>query len=245
MADHSPFLKSLMTGQMKEAQENTAKLPNIDPSTFFRFAEYIYRGNYNVPGPVRTEIENAGSQAVDHTTSFERSTASLPPLSRRKVAYNQPFSPRIVKLGGFGAFPLPPVSVKTFPTILEPCVADESVQQDFTEAICCHARVYVMADYFQAQGLRDLAICKMHRTLKEVIQSEKKYVKNITSILEYSYRSTICLESTKDKLRDLMTHYVAWDFRKVMGNADFKAGLTSKTSDAFMVDICEKVSLRL
>lgn len=79
-----------------------------------------------------------------------------------------------------------------------------------------------MADYFQAQGLKDLAVCKMHKTLKEIIQSEKKYVKNITSVLEFSYKNTICLDSSKDKLRDLMTHYVAWDFRKVMGNAQLR-----------------------
>jgi BTB/POZ domain len=67
VVDRSPFLKSPMTGQMKEAQEKTAKLPNLDPSTFGRFAEYIYCGNYNAPVPVRTDIQKAGIQAVDDT----------------------------------------------------------------------------------------------------------------------------------------------------------------------------------
>jgi hypothetical protein len=185
---------------MKEAQEKTAKLPNINPSTFVRYAEYIYCGNYNAPEPVRTEIQKAGLQAVDDTTSFKRSTASLPLPSRRKVAHNQPQNPPIVKLEDFGAFPLSPVSVKTFPTILGTCVADERVQLDFTGAIYCHARVYVMADYFQAQGLQDLAVCKMHKTLEEVIRSEKNYVKNIASVLEYSYQNTFRVESVVNEM---------------------------------------------
>jgi hypothetical protein len=161
------------------------------------------------------------------------------------VAHNQPWNPHTVKLGDFGTFPLPSVAVKTFPTISEPCVADESVQQDFTEATYCHARVHVMADFLQSQVLKDLAVRKMHKTLEEVVKSGKKYIKNIISVLEYSYENTTCPEPSKDKLCDLMTHYVAWDFRKVMGNVDFKAGLGLKTGEAFMVDICEKVSRRL
>jgi hypothetical protein len=238
-----------MTVQMKEAQEKTAKLPKIDPSTFLRFAEYIYCGDYSAPAPECTEVQKTGSQAANDATGFEWSTASSPLPTRRKVAHNQPWNQPwnlpTAKLGDFGAFPLPSIAVKTFPTISKPCVADGSVQQDFTEATYCHARVYVMADFLQAQALKDLAVHKMHKTLEEVIKSEKKHVKNIISVLEYSYENTTCPKSSKDKLCDLMTHYVAWDFRKVMGNADFKAGLGLKTGETFMVDICEKVSQRL
>jgi len=243
VADCSPFLKALMTGQMKEAKENTANLPEMDPLTFARFAEYIYRGNYNVPGPAQIKHEKTSLNLINNVKAVQ-TLPSSPLPNRRKVAQNQgPPKPSIDNLGNFSTFPLASGTFKTFPSISEPILADESFQQDFTEPVHCHARVYVMADYFQAQNLKDLAIRKMHKTLEYVMQSEKRCVKNIVSVLEYSYKNTMHLESSKDKLRDLLTYYVAWNFRSVMDNEDFKASL--KTSNAFMVDICEKICLRL
>jgi len=238
-----------MTGQMKEAQENTANLPDIDPLTFARFAEYIYRGNYNVPGPAQINHEKASLGLVDNVKAVQ-TLASAPSLpSRRKVAQNQgppkpsPPKPSVVNLESFSDFPLASDTSETFPSILEPFFVDKNFQQDFTKPIRCHAHVYVMADYFQAQNLKDLAIRKMHKTLEYVIQSEKRCVKNMVSILEYSYKNTMHLEPSKDKLCDLLTLYVAWDFRSVMDDEGFKASL--KTSNAFMVDISEKICLRL
>lgn len=238
-ADRSPVLNSMMTVQMKEVRENTAQLPKIDPSIFLRFAEFIYCGDYTAPGPECTKIQKTDLQAAYNTIT------PLPLPSRRKVVHKRPPDPSTVKLGEFGVFPLPSVSIKTFPTISKPCVADEGVQQDYTEAAYCHARVCVMADYLQVQVLKDLAVRKMHETLEGVIKFENKYIKNIIGVLEYCYENTTGPESSKDRLCDLMTHYVAWDFQKIMGNADFKAGLRLKIGEPFIVDICEKVSRRL
>jgi BTB/POZ domain len=245
VADCSPFLKALMTGQMKEAQENTVNLPDIDALTFARFAEYIYRGNYNVPVPAKIKHKKASLDLVDDVKAVQTSASA--PLSlpnRRKVAQNQgPPKPSVVKYESFSDFPLASGTFETFPSILEPFFVDKNFQQDFSELIQCHAHVYVMADYLQAQNLKDLAIRKMHKTMEYVMQSEKRCIKNIASILKYSYENTMHLESSKDRLRDLLTLYVAWDFRSVMDDEGFRASL--KTSNAFMVDISEKICLRL
>jgi hypothetical protein len=45
---HSSALHALICGHMIEAEEKQTSISNVDKNTFARFAEFIYRGDYNV-----------------------------------------------------------------------------------------------------------------------------------------------------------------------------------------------------
>lgn len=79
--------------------------------------------------------------------------------------------------------------------------------------------------------------------LRQIIDSSHCFVGDLVCLLEYAYGHTMDLESTSEPLRDLLAHYVAWEFRSRMGEENFKVYLAE--NGAFARDVCEKVSLRL
>ena len=242
-----------MTGRMREAQDGTATIHDIDIDSFTRFAEYIYGGDYNMVQPIVKSEQREDPQfmhAYDEPATEEPFMEDLdwavPTKTRKKGARKATPKQTLLSLADYSfrkslteVFPVVPRG--TF--VSTESAGDYDTQGDFTEVLLCHARVYSMADQFQVSKLKELAIYKIYMLLRQINHSDNCHISNLISILDFVYGHTMGLESTKEPLRDLLAHYVAWDFRGRMEEEDFKAYLVKK--GAFTLDVCEKVSMRL
>jgi hypothetical protein len=257
-----------MTGRMREAQDGTATIHDIDIDSFTRFAEYIYGGDYNMVQPiVKSEQredpqfihayeEPAHEEPAHEEPAYEEPAVEEPPMedldwalptkTRKKGARMATPKQTLLSLADYSfrkplteVFPVVPTG--TFASTES--AGDDDTPGDFTEVLLCHARVYSMADQFQVSKLKELAIYKIYMLLRQINDSDDCHVSNLVSILDFVYGHTMDLESTEEPLRDLLAHYVAWDFRGRMEEEDFKAYLAK--NGAFTLDVCEKVSMRL
>jgi hypothetical protein len=252
-ADHSPFLKALMTGQMREAKEGIAIIDDVDEDTFACFAEFIYSGNYDSTDPKAVSAKAFSEECEEGPYSMpssdpERIFSTFAPLSKK----NRKEDPKRVvkKFIEFADIPLPTYTTTPFPAIvdaasppLEPAAEESYTGYDFTDVLLRHARVYTLADRFQTQALKDLALCKMHRVLKELIVSDDWYIEDIVSLVEHTYENTADLQKGKEPLRNILAHYAACDFRRLMQHQGFREYVTK--GGPFVCDTCEKVSQRL
>jgi hypothetical protein len=244
-----------MTGPMREAQDGVAIIHDVEVDSFIRFAEYIYGGDYNVvQHTIKSEQREypeddcpISEPSVEHDDwDFPTKGSKKSIKKSRKAIVNFPELETLLSLVEYPvvspvreAFPV--ITTDTFPGAGPAKDCDKKC--DFTEVLLCHARVYCMADRFQVPRLKELAIYKLYMLLRQIIDSSDCYVSNIVSLLGYVYGHTAELESTSEPLRDLLAHYVAWDFRSRMGEEDFRVYLAE--NGAFARDVCEKVSMRL
>jgi hypothetical protein len=243
-------------GPMREAQDGTATIHDVEVDSFTRFAEYIYGGDYNaVPHTIKSKQREHPQDddypipepSVEHDDWGTFPTSAVKKSKKvRKATLNFPEPTTLLSLADY---PVVSPVTEVFPVIIrdtfpgtEPA-EDCDTEYDFTEVLLCHARVYCMADRFQVPRLKELAIYKLCMLLRHIVDSSHCYVSNLVSLLDYVYGHTMDLESTSEPLRDLLAHYVAWDFRSRMGEEDFRVYLAE--NGAFARDVCEKVSMRL
>jgi hypothetical protein len=258
-----------MTGPMCEAKDGTATIHDVEVDSFTRFAEYIYGADYNAVQPILAS-EKPEKAPYDYAFAeppmeepvpaveepdMEEPAAEAPAVeddwlfsgwSSRKGAGKAISKPTLPSLADYSV--VSPVT-EAFPVVLRAIspstnpIEDCDTLWDFTEVFLCHARVYSMADRFQVPRLKELAISKIHMLLRQIVDYDHCYLSDLVSLLDYVYSHTMHLESTREPLRDLLAHYVAWDFRIRMEDEDFKAFLAE--NGAFAQDVCEKVSMRL
>jgi hypothetical protein len=84
---------------------------------------------------------------------------------------------------------------------------------DYAEALC-HVRLYVFAEQYQINKLKDLALCKLHSTLQNTTFRPLR-VKELCDLIRLAYQNTPELKSKEEPLRSLLTHYVAWRFEEL------------------------------
>lgn len=75
--------------------------------------------------------------------------------------------------------------------------------EDYTEIFLCHARLYVFADEYDVDSLRDLSLHRLQRTLIEFILNDK-WAENIVNLLRYNYSNTTDCSESVDDLRLLV-----------------------------------------
>jgi hypothetical protein len=269
VSQHSPVFHALMCGNMREAEEKQTSLTGVDEGTFARFAEFIYGGDYNVAEPLivldnwETERDNPGSDspqpveaAPAEETSETSETPAVPPpqdevpdahdwtlrhdsKKKRKREIQIPIRRR---LSPFARHSLPLIDKVSFPKINDPeAKSDTELMYDYAETLC-HVRLYIFAEQYQVDALKDLAICKLHGALKDTIFHPLR-LGELVDLIQLAYQNTPDLKSKKEPLRNLLAHYVAWKFEKLVPTKEFQPLLLA--GGAFVNDLCEKVSRRL
>ncbi|KAI9788409.1 MAG: hypothetical protein M1816_006934 [Peltula sp. TS41687] len=79
---------------------------------------------------------------------------------------------------------------------------------DYTEVFLSHARLYVFADKYDIEPLRNLCLHKLHRTLVKFTLYEER-AGDIIELMRYAYSNTPDRSGSKDGLRSLVAHYAA------------------------------------
>ena len=196
---------------MKEAQEMHAKWEDVDEETFARFAQWMYTGNYPPPRPEPVPAQTDKPKAKSHF-DIEDSNS------------NDSYSDK----GGWGSFgqsyePPPPPNDFDKLTYLpaqptwqqDSCDVQTSsdVEKDYALVFLGHAHLYVLADRWGIDSLKDLVLSKLHSTLKTFVPSEQRYL-DIVELAEYTYDNT----PTKlkvDGLRGLICKYITYRGKKI------------------------------
>ncbi|EFQ99282.1 hypothetical protein MGYG_02295 [Nannizzia gypsea CBS 118893] len=221
IAKQSHALDALINGNMAEAHSKTITWADVDVDTFVRFCEFCYLNDYSPPSCQQAsdddmrdseipaiEPEPSGSPIESHTE--HKFSGHLVSSSKDK--------PEIIeKQASSAATPL--FSEKDYP-LPECCVelrerfaifSNVSADQDYTPVFLGHARLYVVADKYGIQSLKDLVLCKLYKTLKNFTFFHTR-VGDIISLIRYTYND----ENTRggvdgmDGLRRPVTHFVVY-----------------------------------
>lgn len=102
-----------------------------------------------------------------------------------------------------------------------------------------HAKLYVFADQYMVEDLRDISIHKLHRNLTE-IDIAKKTIQELINLVAFSYEGTSSngdiQKGSADRLRSLVMAFVVDRKEELMAHADFREMIGSggpQTADFF------------
>ena len=90
---------------------------------------------------------------------------------------------------------------------------NQSAEEDYTPIFLGHARLYVFADKYDIIPLKALVLAKLHDTLCKFSLYEARFG-DILELVRYVYENTPS-RTPRDSLRELVTHYVAYEAKKL------------------------------
>lgn len=93
--------------------------------------------------------------------------------------------------------------------------------EDYTKIFLCHAELYVFAVQNEIEGLRTLALHKLHAVLAGFKLYQER-TGDIIALLGYSYAKTKSPDSGKEPLRELLASYVAFEMDTLMLDKAFE-----------------------
>jgi hypothetical protein len=257
---------------MKESQEHRTRLEYVDSDTFTRFAEFIYGGDYNTaearvvlddaevekpraesdipeaeevhlfdpPPPPEPETETSYQEALEDVVELQW-PVGWTFREQRARGGKIPIQKQLPPLASLATFSLPTNNNVSFPKIADAKIRNDALMYDYTEAFC-HVRLYAFAEQYQINDLKNLVLRKLHKVLMDTTFHPLR-TSELVQLLKLAYESTPELSSREEPLRELLTHYVAWNFEALAPMEDFQhlleAGGTS------VIDICQKACRRL
>ncbi|KAI1638676.1 hypothetical protein F4809DRAFT_240424 [Biscogniauxia mediterranea] len=219
LSNLSKPLGALVNNQMKESNTGVAEWPEVEEETFVRFCQFAYTGGYDEPIPEMLpkakdeprekvsgpsydakkaedifvtgpgyKIDDFFSDSLAYSKKTKKSRETTPPPRARNsdrtwsqfksLSYAVPAKPN--------EDPKPP------PVPL-------------SEVLLSHARLYVLADYYDIQNLMTLSLQKLHRLLASA-DPGTSWADAVVKLVAYSYPNTA---DHGDELRTLLTKYIA------------------------------------
>ncbi|KAH7079007.1 hypothetical protein BKA63DRAFT_563666 [Paraphoma chrysanthemicola] len=215
-------LERLINSPMKEAQENVARLAELEIADFERVCEFAYSGDYAEPKTTRfsdTEIDVAEDYRIASESIARREADSRyawliseflsASYGNNKLAFDHgkpslwhsSLQPLDRSANGWKETPGAeddPCSVVTW-------------KDDISEVLFGHARLYVFADKYRITSLSDLALHKLHRFLTG-LRIFPLTRDPIMALVDYAYSSEHTpdrdTEEQPDLLRTLLIRFI-------------------------------------
>lgn len=237
---------------MSEAKKGCVFLDDLDEQTFVRFSQWAYTGDYvaAVPtsGPAKGEkgafmVDTVSSRGkrekpeVDCTSTCKEpmkgscncnSRSSTTALSAsQKLAWDSFRAKEYLDKATIPGWQIRP---------------NNDSQENYTEVLLCHARLYVFADMYDIGPLRRLALCKLHHTLR-AHKLRKEQLEGAVHLIDYTYSNTPDRLDFTDDLRQLVAHYASVIIEILSHNDLFMTLLVKRGS--FAKDLLEQVVKRL
>ena len=233
VAHQSRPLDALINGNMKEAIERCVKWEDIDEKTFIRFSQYVYTGAYNEEVPTKREMNVPKPE--DDLDVFQHDVGSSLG-SKKKVK-------KTVELLGSKKECL----WQTFKDFYQPALLKHeplpnAPDDDYTETLLCHARMYAFADRYGIDALQTLALRKLKNVLL-YFELHSDGWRDIMTLIHYSFDETVDKGDQADALRSLICFYTACKLEDLWGNAEFR-NLTRDLPD-FPVGLISVILTRL
>ena len=112
---------------------------------------------------------------------------------------------------------------------------------DYAEALC-HVQLYVFADRYQVNALKDMAIHKLRNALKNTAFSPSN-ASQLVDLIQFAYQNTPELQTVEEPLRGLLTYYAAWELKSLVLSKEFQQLFVA--GGQFVNDLFQKVGQRL
>ncbi|KAF3896759.1 BTB domain-containing protein [Trichophyton interdigitale] len=236
IAKQSSVLHGLVNGNMLEAQSKTVVWPDVDEDTFVRFCEFCYLDNYSPPscGWDGNTVEEAvpmgndtQSEKLAHALESHLASTPSPPRTSKKGK----------KKGTLASRPKQSLEARSDLTedqeylLPERCTqfteqfkpfSNVTDDQDFTPVFLGHARLYVIADKYCIEALKELVLFKLHRTLKDFTLFPKR-IGDLVKLIQFVYTEDNTRGGSKqiDPLRKLVTRYMTTVLKDIAVNPAF------------------------
>jgi len=230
-ADQSNALSILMQGKMSESLAAEATWQDVDQETFIRFTHFAYTGDYSVPVMVVKAIDQGrhdGSEGPEVDESCQQlelqRDLELKPepepdfgcgsfnlsvkKKKRSLGFRQP--PPMPRSKAFNSLTYPLLKPRSkFAHTCDPAI-NEGSNENIGEVLLIHASLYVLAEKWGVDSLKNLTLFKLHRTLS-MLQLDEPKVIHIIKLVRYSYsdENTPDLNTGIDGLRNLICQYAA------------------------------------
>ncbi|KAJ5976845.1 hypothetical protein N7501_000187 [Penicillium viridicatum] len=213
----SQSLYVLINGDMIEAKTSRVEWPEVDVDTFTRLCEFAYCRNYTPPSFRLIDGMPPRSNAKQHEYK------TRPPKNGyREMPYkagsvwtkqlNNAFTESLVVPS--------PQSDDFDPTFTPP--QNTGPYEDFSPVFLKQAQLYVIADIYGIERLRQRVLFKLYQTLR-TFKLYDTGVSSIIGFLQFVYLNTPPNHNGKlDALRNLITRYIVSVLGQIGGNECFQ-----------------------
>lgn len=120
--------------------------------------------------------------------------------------------------------------------------SNQGPREDYSEVFLSHARVYVFADKYDIEPLKNLALQNLHQTLA-IYNLYHERCGDIIALIRYSYANTVGRVGVED-LRALLTDYMGFEMATLTRDEDFKT-LLLEDGGAVLGDFLNMVTKRV
>ena len=116
-------------------------------------------------------------------------------------------------------------------------------QEDYSEVFLGHARLYVFADKYDIQTLKEFAIEELHATLA-VYTLYQERTGDIVTLLRYVYANTAESKSGVEDLRTLLTQYMEIEIDTLIKDEELER-LTMEDGGPLLADLMKVMRNKL
>ncbi|KAF3917097.1 hypothetical protein ABW20_dc0104003 [Dactylellina cionopaga] len=238
LAAHSDVLKRILDGHLREATTNEMALEDVEEDCFACFSEYLYTGKYPVPRPRELYPGNLGkglaglvggiSGDLSDTESYRKKSAAI--AAATAAATKKKSSRGFAGFGGGGELSPPRPGSPAGPGGTQ----FKSTTHDFTNVFITLAGLYVLAEKYNIQYLKHLALSDLSNQLKysfELIPSRRG---DIVELIRYTYNNTYepkqdhrSREAKEEGLRSLVSNYAALNLNGLRARRGLGLGSTN------------------
>ncbi|RYP21912.1 hypothetical protein DL765_001988 [Monosporascus sp. GIB2] len=238
----SPYFDALINGPMKEAGDRRVVWDDIDEETFAAFSQFAYAGHYATPdlptsAPEPGEIGEARSSYASRSETFNYSCGRS---KRTVLGWEQDFRAKLDERreADTAAYCTLENFVVYARLQLQPLPENLFIN---ARSLLLHAKLYVLADRYCIDALKDLALGKLHRTLLRA-RLDLYASDCFCELVRFAYTNTRTTKGLdQDKLRGLLVAFGACVFDWFLYNSAFRDLLRDHSE--FGLGILIKLSL--
>jgi hypothetical protein len=223
-------LNRLINGPRKEAEEKCAAIVDVEKEVFTRLCEYAYRGDYTVPawtGGISGENGSANTKSTVRRDSVDEDLQSTRD-DEKKLTLQERFNDK------------PYISTTLYKHELNVgyrAMANTRHDHNFQSVFLGHAKLYLLADKYLIEGLKNLVLYKLRSTLQMFELYECRVV-DIVELVRFSYTNDYTSDRSDngelDELRRLVVEYVILHRSKIDSSKVFEEIL--EEGGQFVVD---------
>ena len=237
----------MIHGHFSEAKQGFALLEDVDKATFVRFVRWLYSTDYPALEPKLPSDESAVPSAAEapQTTwnddewgfyTTKKKSKKEKHKEAKKGSLKESFISRKYDIGDVWG------TLGAETAWSPPLRSNKASNEDYTEVFLCHARLYVFAEKYDIQPLKELALSKLQQTLA-IFTLYPERVGDIISLLKYIYDNTAESEPGCEDIRTMAVHYLGCEMEILVKEGSIKDLLA--TNSEMLSDFLNMFALRI
>ncbi|KAI1493515.1 hypothetical protein F5X96DRAFT_185450 [Biscogniauxia mediterranea] len=226
LSNLSKPLGALVNNQMKESNTGVAEWPEVEEETFVCFCQFAYTGGYDEP--VSAMLPKAKDEPREKVSgpSYDAEEAEEIILPEPTTQVHDFFNDREITppRGRNSDRTWNQFKSLSYAVPAKPNEDPKPPPAPLSEVLLSHARLYVLADYYDIQDLMTLSLQKLHRLLVSA-DLGTGWADAVVELVAYSYPNTADKgygASGYDELRTLLAKYIACRVEIFWGKPAFR-----------------------